>query len=522
MNTDRFNFTVDVVDAWAKRDKHKLALVAVAADGHTTTHLSFGEVSETAARAASVLRAAGVQQGDRVFVQLPRIPEWYAVMLGCIKLGAVVMPGTTQLVKDDVSFRMREAECSIAVTDAEHCSLFDDNVSLRVVASGAAPIGWISLSDSMALAEPLVDAAPTRPDDPMLLYFTSGTTGYPKMVLHTQASAGLGHALTAKRWFMATETDLHWTVSDFGWAKAAWGKLFGPWSVGTAIFLWDIRGKPDYQRMIELIGEHRVTTFCAPPTVYRSFVQLPLARCDWSHLRHCTAAGEPLNPEVIRAWKEATGLGIYDGYGQTETICVVCNRPGLDVRPGSMGKPMPGFNVDIVDDEGRVLPDNEEGHIAIETDPRPLGLFKEYWHAPELNAQVFRNGWYYTGDRAYRDPDGYLWFVGRADDVILSSGYRIGPFEVESALLSHPGVVEAGVVGQPDEQRGEIVCGFVMLAPGYSPSDMLVRELQEHCKRVTAPYKYPRRILFVDALPKTISGKIRRIDLRRSLTASKE
>ncbi|MGZ8620824.1 MAG: AMP-binding protein, partial [Actinomycetota bacterium] len=300
-----------------------------------------------------------------------------------------------------------------------------------------------------------------------------------------------------------------------GWAKAAWGKLFGQWRMGAAVFLWDLRGKPNFERMLRLIGEHGVTTFCAPPTVFRAFVQLDLAGFDLRSLRHVVSAGEPLNPEVIERWRAGTGLTIYDGYGQTETVNLVANYPCVPVREGSMGKPTPGFDIEITDDEGTPLGPGEEGHITVRVRPdRPVGLFKEYWRDPAATAAAFAGDRYFTGDKAYADEDGYLWFVGRADDVITSSAYRIGPFEVESALLTHPSVVEAAVVGKPDPMRGEIVKAFVTLASGVEPSDDLVRELQAHCKQVTAPYKYPREIEFLPELPKTISGKIRRVELR--------
>jgi acyl-coenzyme A synthetase/AMP-(fatty) acid ligase len=335
------------------------------------------------------------------------------------------------------------------------------------------------------------------------------------MVLHTRASLGIGHEITARFWQDLKPTDLHWTVSDFGWAKAAWGKLFGQWALGAANFLWDVRGKPDFDLMLRLIGEHGVTTFCAPPTVYRALVLLDLARYDWSRLRHCVSAGEPLNPEVIKVWRQATGLTVYDGYGQTETVNLLANFRCMEVRPGSMGKPTPGFDVVVVDEDGKVLGAGEEGHVAVRVRPqRPVGLFTGYWRDPEATAAAFRGDFYYTGDRAEVDEDGYFWFVGRSDDVILSAAYRIGPFEVESALVEHPAVAEAAVVGKPDQQRGQIVKAFVVCAPGHEPSDELARELQEHCKRVTAPYKYPREVEFTDELPKTISGKIRRVELR--------
>jgi acyl-coenzyme A synthetase/AMP-(fatty) acid ligase len=335
------------------------------------------------------------------------------------------------------------------------------------------------------------------------------------MVLHTQASYGIGHEITARFWMDLHPGDLHWTVSDTGWAKAAWGLLFGQWRLGAAVFLWDQRGKPDYERLLSMIGEHHVTTFCAPPTVYRTVVLDDLSRYDWSSLRHVTSAGEPLNPEVMREWREATGTDIHDGYGQTETVNLVANYRCVPIRPGSMGKPTPGFDVEIVDVDGRPVAPGEVGHVGVRVSPeRPVGLFREYWRDEAATANSVRGDFYDTGDLARADEDGYLWFVGRADDIITSSAYRIGPFEVESALVEHRAVAEAAVVGKPDAVRGEIVKAFVALKPGFDPSDALARDLQEHVKHRTAPYKYPREIEFVDELPKTVSGKIRRVELR--------
>ena len=308
---------------------------------------------------------------------------------------------------------------------------------------------------------------------------------------------------------------MHWNFSDTGWAKAAWSSLFGPWNAGSAAFVYRQYGKPDADKILSQFAEHGITSFCGPPTIFRMVVQADLTKYRYDTLRSCVAAGEPLNPEVIDAWKRASGLTIRDGYGQTETVVLVANFPGIEVRPGSMGKPSPGFTVDVVDDEGDPLPAGKEGDIAVRVKPeRPVGLFKEYWNDPEATAGAFRGDWYITGDRAYRDEEGYLWFVGRADDVIISAAYRIGPFEVESALVEHPGVVEAAVVGKPDKERGQIVKAFVTLAPRYAASAELVAELQDHVKGLTAPYKYPREIEFVEELPKTISGKIRRVELR--------
>ncbi len=525
-----YNYARDVVDAWAAREPDKLALLAVGPDGGDARRFSFADLARASDRAARFLAAKGVRKGDRVFVMLPRIPDWYDVILGCIKLGAIPMPATTLLTPRDIAYRVDQAEASVAVVDAEGAGKVDqaaaDCPSLRTKIRLGGPTtgdGWLSWADGLAEAgDGPPGAEPTRADDPMLLYFTSGTVAHPKMVLHTQASLGIGHQVTARFWQDLKPSDLHWTVSDFGWAKAAWGKLFGQWALGAANFLWDVRGKPDFGLMLRLVGEHGVTTFCAPPTVYRALVLLDLGRYDWSRLRHCVSAGEPLNPEVIKVWREATGLTIYDGYGQTETVNLLANYRCMEVRPGSMGKPTPGFDVVVVDDDGKVLGPGEEGHVAVRVRPRrPVGLFTEYWRDPEATAAAFKGDFYYTGDRALLDEDGYFWFVGRSDDVILSAAYRIGPFEVESALVEHPAVAEAAVVGKPHPQRGQVVKAFVVCAPGHAPSDELARELQEHCKRVTAPYKYPREVEFTDELPKTISGKIRRVELReREVAAS--
>jgi acyl-coenzyme A synthetase/AMP-(fatty) acid ligase len=518
---DRFNFARDVVDAWAARSPDKVALVAVGPDGGEARTFSFLDLSRWSNRVANLLLAADVRSGDRVSTLLPRIPEWYAVMLGCIKIGAVPMPGTPLLTAGDLRYRIGRADASVAITDEAGVekidAVVDECPSLTTrIAVGTGGDGWLNFERGVDRASDAApDVEPTRADDPLLIYFTSGTTSYPKMVLHSHASYGIGHEITARFWQDLHATDLHWTISDTGWAKAAWGKLFGQWRIGAAVFLWDLRGKPDYELLLQLIEEQRVTTFCAPPTVLRTLVQLDLRRHDWSALRHCVSAGEPLNPEVIEVWREATGLTILDGYGQTETVNVLANFRCLDVRPGSAGKPTPGFDVQVVDDDGAPLPAGDEGHIAIRVAPeRPVGLFRGYWRDEEATRDAFRGDWYFTGDRARVDEDGYFWFVGRDDDVIKSSGYRIGPFEVESALVEHAAVAEAAVVGKPDRARGQIVKAFVVLAPGFEESPELAAALQDHVKRVTAPYKYPREIEFVPDLPKTVSGKIRRVELR--------
>jgi acetyl-CoA synthetase len=331
--------------------------------------------------------------------------------------------------------------------------------------------------------------------------------------MHAQSYA-LGHVGTARFWHDLRPGDRHWTVTDTGWAKAAWGGLYGQWHERATVVQVAL-GKPDADAILSIIANQRITSFCAPPTLYRLLVRGDLKAHDLSALRHCTSAGEPLNPEVIRLWEEGTGgLTVYDGYGQTETTALVANYRSVPVRPGSMGLPVPGYDVEIRDDDGKPVDDGTVGNIAVRADPHPVGLFRGYYNDPDATAERFRDGWYYTGDRATRDADGYIWFEGREDDVITSSAYRIGPFEVESALFEHPAVAESGVVGKPDPERTEIVCAFVVLASGYEPSDELTRELQAHAKEVAAPYKYPREIYYVSELPKTVSGKIRRVELR--------
>jgi acyl-coenzyme A synthetase/AMP-(fatty) acid ligase len=517
---DDFNYARDVVDDWAQREPDRLALLAVDPQGQNPRRYTFRDLSRASNRTANFLVSKGVKRGDRVLVVLPRIPEWYDVMLACFKIGAVPMPGTTLLTERDIEFRVNQAGATTAIVDAENASKVNGVrgacPSLETFISVGSASGWTSLEEGReGASEEPPNLEATSKDDQLLIYFTSGTVAYPKMVLHTHASLGAGHEITARFWQDLKPDDLHWTVSDFGWAKAAWGKLFGQWKIGACIFLWDARGKPDFELMLKMIGDHGITTFCAPPTIYRALVLLDLKQYDWARLRHCVSAGEPLNPEVIKVWEEATGLTVYDGYGQTETVNLLANYRCMPVKPGSMGKPTPGFDVCVVNDEGTELGYEEEGHVAVRVKPeRPIGLFKEYWRDPEATAAAFRGDWYYTGDRAYVDEDGYFWFVGRSDDVIISAAYRIGPFEVESALVEHPAVAEAAVVGKPDAERGQIVKAFVVLVPGHEESEELIKEMQEHVKRVTAPYKYPRQIEFVTDLPKTISGKIRRVELR--------
>ncbi len=524
-----FNFATDVIGKWA-REPHKLAILWVGPDGQVEERITFAQFAERSSRAANAFTTLGIKKGETVLVMLPRIPEWWESVLGLMKIGAIPIPCTTLLTPKDIQFRAEVAEAVGIITDREGASKFDqvrnECPTIRVAilaerpnADVAGREGWINYQQVVSEASPEFTGPKTRSDDPCLVYFTSGTVGYPKMVLHTQASYPIGHTITGKYWLDLHEDDLFWNLSETGWAKFAWSNLFGPWIQGAALFIQDARGKFNPIETLEMLNKYPITTLCAPPTAYRMMVlDEPIAYLK-AHppkaLRHCVGAGEPLNPEVIKVWEEVTGMTIRDGYGQTETVLLCGNFPPLKVKPGSMGKPSPGFDVDVIDDEGKPLPPGKEGDIAVRIKPqRPTWMFKEYWRNPEATEASIRGDWYITGDRAYKDEDGYFWFVGRADDVIISAGYRIGPFEVESALKEHPAVAESAVVASPDEVRGEIVKAFVVLAPGYKPSPELAQELQDYVKNVTAPYKYPREIEFVDSLPKTISGKIRRVELR--------
>ena len=522
-----FNFATDVIGKWAS-DPQKLAMLWVGQNGERR-QLTFAHFAEQSSRATNAFAALGIQKGDRVLVMLPRIPEWWESVLGLMKLGAIPIPCTTLLTPKDIQFRVEVAEAAGIITDSEGAAKFDQvrsesptiNVAILVEPNAdlAGREGWTSYHQVVDEASPQFSGPKTASSDPCLVYFTSGTVGYPKMVLHTHASYPIGHTITGKYWLDLHEDDLHWNLSEMGWAKAAWSNLFGPWVMGAAMFMQDARGKFNALETLEMLHEYPITTLCAPPTAYRMLVlDEPLAYLKANPpkaLRHCVGAGEPLNPEVIRAWQQSTGMTIRDGYGQTETVLLCANFPPLEVKPGSMGKPSPGFDVEVIDHDGNPLPPGKEGDIAVKIKPeRPTWMFKEYWRNPDATQASIRGDWYITGDRAYKDEDGYFWFVGRADDVIISAGYRIGPFEVESSLKEHPAVAESAVVASPDEMRGEIVKAFVILAPGYTASPELASELQEHVKRVTAPYKYPREIEFVESLPKTISGKIRRVELR--------
>ena len=470
---------------------------------------------------ANMLRVLGLKPGDRVLMILPAIPEWWETVVGLFKADIIAIPGTNQLTPHDIAYRVEAAEICAVITDETGADKVDATQQLldldhKIFVGEGDRLGWLDFKRLMSAAPENLEPVATPSDGPALIYFTSGTTGLPKMVLHTHASYGLGHEITGRFWLGLDSDDLHWNVSDTGWAKTAYAALFGPWLCGAGVFVRHRPGKFAPKDVIEQTTRYPITSLCGAPTMYRMLVQEPgLATFQPKALRQCLAAGGPLNPAVLTKWQDATGMTIREGYGQSESTILCACLPGLEVKPGSMGLPPPGIDLAVLDEDGQQLPTGETGEIAVRVKPdRPLGLFKEYWLHPEATAKCYRGDWYLTGDCAEVDEDGYFWFVSRADDIITSAGYRIGPFEVENALMQHAAVAEVAVIGKPDPSRTEIVKAFIVLADGFEPSDALATELQEHVKGATAPYKYPREIEFLDELPKTVSGKIRRVELR--------
>jgi acetyl-CoA synthetase/medium-chain acyl-CoA synthetase len=516
-----FNFATDVIDRWARERPEAPALWWVNAGTGAEQKFNFRELAALSCQAANLLRSSGIRRGDRVLLMLPRVPQWWIAMLGLIRMGAVPVPTTLLLTPREVDYRLGSARISAVIANPDAAAKVDGFSGTRLLVGGERP-GWIDFDQGLRQASASFPGERTLSDDPGILYFTSATTGDPKMVLHTQASYGLGHLLTGQLWLDLRPDDVHWNLSDLGWAKAAWSSFFGPWHRGACVFALDAPGNFDAALTLKTLAAFPITTWCAPPTALRLIVRQDLSRWRFPHLRHCVSAGEPLNPEVLSLWRQATGLTLHEGYGQTETVVLIANFRSLDhaVRPGSMGRAAPGYTVALLDEQLREVPPGTEGEIAVRVKPhRPLGLFKEYWLSPEEMAAHFQGDWYLTGDRATRDADGYFWFLGRNDDVIKTSGYRIGPFEVESVLLEHPAVLEAAVIGKPDPLRGQIVKACVVLRPGIEAAEELKTELQVHCKRLIATYKYPREVEFVRELPKTASGKTRHMALRQAAHA---
>ncbi len=520
---DDFNFAYDVVDEIAAKAPEKRALVWCDEAGAEAV-FTFGQLKYYSDKAAGFFRSAGIGKGDPVMLVLKRRYEFWFAILALHKIGAVAVPATHLLTAKDIIYRNNSADIKmiLCVNDPDVIRHVEESQpqspSLKAKAVlGLEREGWYNFNREVERASEHFKrpegAHSTTRDDALLLYFTSGTTGMPKMVLHNHAYP-LGHILTAKYWQNIDEDGLHLTVADTGWAKAAWGKIYGQWIAGCAVFVYDYN-KFVPKEMLKVIEKYDVTSFCAPPTIYRFLIKEDLSQYSFSKLKYCSVAGEPLNPEVYSEFLKMTGLKLVEGYGQTELTVTLATYPWMEPRPGSMGKPSPGYDIDIIDENGNSCAVRQEGQIVVRTDKRmPVGMFDGYYRDKKLTDSVWRDGIYYTGDMAWKDEDGYYWFVGRADDVIKSSGYRIGPFEVESALLEHHAVLECAITAVPDPDRGQAVKASIVLAKNHLPSEELKAELQAHVKKVTAPYKYPRVIEFVPELPKTISGKIRRVDIR--------
>ncbi|MAX82175.1 MAG: branched-chain amino acid aminotransferase [Crocinitomicaceae bacterium] len=521
---EKFNWVRDVFEGINVKD-HPKAKALIWTDGKVTDTFSFEQLSKEANAMLNFLRKHGVERNDIISFQMPLLPANWLTMIAGIKGGFRLIPIATILGVQDLVYRFGKLMPKVVLADADNAEKIDDaeelsgkDVPLKILVNGSRN-GWHSL-DEIYEESDKAEAADTSPNDPLFLFFTSGTTGMPKVVTHTHLSYPIGHLTTAS-WVGLKEGDIHYNISQPGWAKFAWSSFFAPWNVGAAIFAHHSTERFNAKETLNLMVKHNISTFCAPPTVLRLLIQEDLKSFDLN-LRQCVAAGEPLNPEVIEAWKRGTGTLIRDGYGQTESTCIVANIPGADVKYGSMGKPTFLYDVVIADDEGNELPVDEEGNITVKTDTdTPNGIFDAYFGEPEKKKKVFKHGLYYTGDKAYKDADGYIWFVGRDDDVIKSSDYRVGPFEVESVLLEHESVQESAVVGTPHPVKGYEIKAFVILGARYTPSQELADELFAFSRKNMAPFKMPRVIEFVEELPKTISGKIRRIELRAAEAQAK-
>jgi acetyl-CoA synthetase len=541
-----FNFAYDVIDELAKTKANERALVWCDEKGADAS-FTFADMKKLSDQAANVFVEAGIKKGDSVMLILKRRYEYWPLLLALHKIGAVAIPATHLLTTKDIVYRCQAADIAgIVCVDDAGVMFHIDEAENKMKAEGKCPLRFKAFARSVhtnknidivgdaekklstgmrwqdfnakmenassAFARPTGNAAPKN-NDIMLLYFTSGTTGMPKMVSHDFVYP-LGHILTARFWQNIQVGGLHLTVADTGWAKAAWGKIYGQWLSEGVVFVYDY-DKFDPPAMLTILSKYKVNTFCAPPTIYRFFIKEDLSKYDFSSLRYCCVAGEPLNPEIYEQFKAATGMQLMEGYGQTEMTVSLATYPWMTPKPGSMGKPSPGYDIDVIREDGTSCDMGEEGQVIVRLDKRrPAGMFNGYYRDDALTSKVFHDDAYYTGDMAWRDEDGYYWFVGRSDDVIKSSGYRIGPFEVESALLEHPAVLECAITGVPDPDRGTIVKATIILAKGFTASEELKKELQNHVKTTTAPYKYPRIVEFVTELPKTISGKIRRVQIR--------
>ncbi|KAL4686081.1 hypothetical protein H8959_001678 [Pygathrix nigripes] len=523
-----FNFAKDVLDQWTNMEKagkkpSNPAFWWINGKGEEV-RWSFEELGSLSRKFANILsEACSLQRGDRVILILPRVPEWWLANVACLRTGTVLIPGTTQLTQKDILYRLQSSKANCIITNDVLAPAVDaiapkcENLHSKLIVSENSREGWGNLKEMMKGASDSHTCVKTKHNEIMAMFFTSGTSGYPKMTAHTHSSYGLGLSVNGRFWLDLTPSDVMWNTSDTGWAKSAWSSVFSPWIQGACVFAHHLpRFEPT--SVLQTLSKYPITVFCSAATVYRMLVQNDMASYKFKSLKHCVSAGEPITPDVTEKWRNKTGLDIYEGYGQTETVLICGNFKGMKIKPGSMGKPSPAFDVKTVDVNGNVLPPGQEGDIGIQVLPnRPFGLFAHYVDDPSKTASTLRGNFYITGDRGYMDEDGYFWFVARSDDIILSSGYRIGPFEVENALNEHPSVAESAVVSSPDPIRGEVVKAFIVLNPDYKSHDQeqLIKEIQEHVKKSTAPYKYPRKVEFIQELPKTISGKTKRNELRK-------
>lgn len=523
---ENFNFAYDVVDEWARTHPDKRALCWVNDHGVHADY-TFADLKKYSDRAAAFFRSCGIGRGDKVMLILKRRREFWFSILALHKLGAVCIPATHLLTKKDIVYRCNAASVkaivcvgdALVVERAAEAKAECPELETLVSTGPLVPEGFKDFRTGLECAPAFVRPEKANENtDISLLYFTSGTTGNPKMVAHDYVYP-LGHIVTGAYWHNLSEDSLHLTVADTGWGKAVWGKLYGQWFAGATVFVYD-HEKFTPADMLQVIQDYRITSFCAPPTIFRFMLHEDMAKYDLSSLKWCTIAGEALNPSVYEDFFKITGIKLREGFGQTETTCTILTTPWMEPKPGSMGKPNPAYDVDLVDEDGNSVPAGTQGEIVIRCTPenRPAGLFKGYFRDRAMTAKVYHDGLYHTGDVATRDEDGYFWFVGRNDDVIKSSGYRIGPFEVESAVMSYEGVVECAITGVPDSIRGQVVKATIVLSKTFKESvknfEELKKKIQDHVKRETAPYKYPRVIEFVEELPKTISGKIRRVEIR--------
>ena len=516
-DAEEYNFAFDTVDAIARREPEKLAMVHIAND-MTERRFTFKDMKDASSQSANYFKSLGIKRGDRVMLVLKRHYQFWFAILGLHKLGAIAIPATNQLMEHDFVYRFQAADVSAVVCTADgvtagQIELAEKTAGMQLtkILVGGSREGWHDYDEEYGLFSRRYMRTEDAPcgSDPMLMLFTSGTTGYPKMAMHSYKYA-LGHYVTAKYWHLAGRDGLHFTISETGWGKALWGKLYGQWLCEGAVFTYDF-DRFDAEKILPMFAKYNITTFCAPPTMYRMLIKQDLSRYDLSSIHHATTAGEALNPEVFYQFEKATGLRIHEGFGQTEMTLGIANLYGANIKPGAMGKPVPGYGIDIVDADGNPVEDGINGEIVIRTDPKPTcGVFLGYYRNQEATDAVWHDGMYHTGDVAWRDEDGYYWYVGRADDVIKSSGYRIGPFEIESTIMELPYVLECGVSAAPDEVRGQVVKASIVLVNGTEPTEELKKEIQNYVKQHTAPYKYPRIVVFRDELPKTISGKIMR------------